>query len=220
MSKDPVQPTSPKDPGAAGGTTGDAPGVTGPIGPASSSRPPLRVPSRAVQPKARPALAPALEEWAQVVARLLPGAERDGATFELPAFRLPPERLLEACRTLRNTPESALDYLTCVSGVDYADHVEVVYHLFSIPHPGRGLVLKVDARKEGEDGMARVPSVTGLWPGADWHEREIFDLLGVRFEGHPDLRRILMPEGFDGGYPLRKGYVDAREQRHRKVRQR
>jgi NADH-quinone oxidoreductase subunit C len=177
----------------------------------------------------------------------VPGLEDDEATVGLPAFRVPRERLVEVAAALHQLPETPLNYLTCVSGVDYPDRIEVVYHVFSIQ--GRvGLVLKTSAPK-GADGDAGpggtapghdagsqagnghgaaapapdaelpwVPSVTVVWPGANWHEREAYDLLGVRFVGHPDLRRILMPEGFTGGYPLRKDYVDRREQRSRKVR--
>ena len=162
-------------------------------------------------------LSPDLEKLASQVAERLPFLERDTATVGLPAFRVAPDRLLEAAGGVRDV---GLEYLTCLSGVDYAEHIEVVYHVFSVAHPGRGLVLKVSAPKPDPRGLAELPSVTGIWPGADWHEREVFDLLGVRFTGHPDLRRILMPEGFDGGYPLRKDYVDEREQRPRKIRAR
>lgn len=172
-------------------------------------------------PPARPALSPALQNFQTVVARRLPAMEGDRQTIGLPAFRVDPADLLATCRTLREDPELGLDFLACLSGVDYPDHIDVVYHLFSIGHPDRGLVLKVAVPK-GPDaaGEVRLQSVTPVWLGADWHEREAFDLFGIRFEGHPDLRRILMPEGFDGGYPLRKDYVDRREQRVRKVRER
>jgi len=126
---------------------------------------------------------------------------------------------------LRQLPDTPLNYLTCLSGVDYEQHIEVVYHLFSIA--GRvGLALKVDSPKGGTPDEPApegapdpwLPSVTSVWPGANWHEREVFDLLGVHFVGHPDLRRILLPEGFSGGYPLRKDFVDQRPQRTPKVR--
>jgi NADH-quinone oxidoreductase subunit C len=195
----------------AAGTRAHA-ATTGAAAPRAPVRPPV--------PQDPPPLRPELEELAAAAARLLPGATRDTATFGLPAFRVPPEGLLEACGTVRNAPELSLEYLACLSGVDYPDHIEVVYHVFSIAHPGRGLVLKTAAPKSDAHGTVELPSVTGVWPGANWHEREVFDLLGVVFAGHPDLRRILMPEGFDGGYPLRKDYVDQREQRRRKVRQR
>ena len=183
-------------------------------------------------------LAPELQRLKERARADVPGLEEDEATVGIPAFRVPRERLLEAASALRGLRETPLDYLTCLSGVDYPDRIDVVYHLFSIA--GRvGLVLKSAApklsvqgaggRDGGPEGDAAppgvaaepwLPSVTGLWPGANWHEREVFDLLGVQFPGHPDLRRILMPEGFSGGYPLRKDYVDQREQRTRKVRAR
>lgn len=178
-------------------------------------------------------LPPELQAFADVVQAGVAGLERDTLSVGLPAFRVTRADMVDVCRALRALPGSGLDYLACLSGVDYPDHIDVVYHLFSVAHPGVGLVLKVAVPKEGGAGGTRpdasevptadlpwLPSVTGIWPGAEWHEREVFDLLGVRFDGHPDLRRILMPEGFTGGYPLRKDYVDRREQRVRKVRAR
>jgi NADH-quinone oxidoreductase subunit C len=196
---------------AAAGRAGGPAGAGATSGPASGAAAP-------------PPLPPELEAFRALVARKVPGLQPDTLTVGLPAFRVARERLLEVCRALRGDPELGLEYLACLSGVDYPDRIDVVYHLFSIARPGRGLVLKCGAPKEaggGEDGaLPWLPSVTSVWPGANWHEREVFDLLGVRFLGHPDLRRILMPEGFDGGYPLRKDYVDRREQRPRKVRPR
>ncbi len=113
--------------------------------------------------------------------------------------------LLPACRLLRNDPDLAFDLLSSVTGVDRlrlpecTPRFEVVYHLYSLPHKRR-LRLKVRV----DDGQA-VPSVTGVWETANWHEREVFDLFGVPFEGHPDLRRILMPDDWEG-HPLRKDY--------------
>jgi NADH:ubiquinone oxidoreductase subunit C len=158
--------------------------------------------------------------FADLVAAHLPALERDALAVGVPGFRAARDDLDAACRALRDTPEIALDYLVCCSGVDYAEHIDVLYHLCSIRHPGRALVLKCAAPKETGAELPWLPSVTPIWPGANWHEREIFDLLGVSFRGHPDLRRILMPEGFDGGHPLRKDYVDHRSQRERKVRPR
>ena len=162
---------------------------------------------------------PELETLRQVIARRLSHLEPDGATVGLPAFRVVRERLLETARQWRDAPEIGLEYLSCLSGVDYRDHIDVVYHVFSVAHPGRGAVLKVAAQKTGTAGPW-LPSVTAVWPGAEWHEREVFDLLGVRFTDHPDLRRILLSEGFSGGYPLRRDFSDERVQRERKVRQR
>ncbi len=94
-------------------------------------------------------------------------------------------------------------FLSDITGVDrfpVEPRFELNYHLVSIPHRA---VLCLRVRAHGNDPV--VPSVTTVWSTANWHEREIFDLFGVRFEGHPDLRRILMPEDWEG-YPLRKDY--------------
>jgi NADH-quinone oxidoreductase subunit C len=113
--------------------------------------------------------------------------------------------LLAACRFLRDDPELQFDFLSSVTGVDRLElperspRFEVVYHLYSL-HTKRRVRLKVRV-DEGE----AVPSLTELWPTANWHEREVFDMFGVPFSGHPDLRRILMPEDWEG-YPLRKDY--------------
>jgi NADH-quinone oxidoreductase subunit C len=106
---------------------------------------------------------------------------------------------------LCDDPETAMDCLNNETGVDYKDRIEVVYHLFSYKHR-HGCVLKV---KLPRDNPA-VATVEGIWRAADWMEREIFDLLGVNFEGHSDLRRILMPEDWPG-YPLRKDFVEPLE---------
>lgn len=112
------------------------------------------------------------------------------------------EALLEVATYLKNTPGLDFDYLTAVSGVDYIDYFEVVYHLTSIEH-NHSLVLK--ARCYNRDNPV-LPSVVGLWRTADFQEREIYDLLGISFEGHPNLRRIALWEGFDG-HPLRKDFL-------------
>jgi len=117
------------------------------------------------------------------------------------------EPMLDFASTLRD--EMGYDYLSSVTGVDYfpEDFMEVVYHLRKSTG-GAPLVLKVQVGREN----AHVPSLVPIYPGADFQEREAWDLLGIRFDGHPDLRRILMWEGFDG-HPLRKdwreGYFEA-----------
>lgn len=115
------------------------------------------------------------------------------------------EDLLRVCRFLRDDPDLAFDFLSDVTGVDRlllperSPRFEVVYHLYSLQHKRRlRLKVRVD---EGEP----VPTVTGIWVTATWHEREVYDLFGVPFEGHPDLRRILMPDDWEG-HPLRKDY--------------
>ncbi len=118
---------------------------------------------------------------------------------------LAPSDLPRVCRFLRDDPGLAFDLLLDVTGVDRlrlpesSPRFEVVYHVYSLQHRRR-LRLKVRV----EDGQA-LPTVTGIWPTANWHEREVYDLFGVPFDGHPDLRRILMPEDWEG-HPLRKDY--------------
>jgi NADH-quinone oxidoreductase subunit C len=128
--------------------------------------------------------------------------------------------LSEVCAFLRNDPDLRFDILNCISGVDYLEpdpkkapkagfepHTEVVYHLSSFTHKHR-FVLKVSLPRWKDDKpgeLPEVPSVVKLWPAADWHEREVYDLSGVWFTGHPDLRRILLAEDWVG-HPLRKDY--------------
>jgi NADH-quinone oxidoreductase subunit C len=116
-----------------------------------------------------------------------------------------PERIVEVVTKLRDEPAFRFDFLSDLSAVDYLPHgreprFEVVYHLYSTEHHHR---LRVKAPVTEEDPL--VPTVTGLWPIADWLEREVWDMFGIRFEGHPDLRRLLMYEAFQG-HPLRKDY--------------
>lgn len=125
--------------------------------------------------------------------------EREG--FE--GFIVSPDNLLEVMTALRD--EYSYDYLSSVTGVDYLpdDRMEVVYHLYRSTG-GSGLVIKTQTPRNN----AVVPSLVSIYPGADFQEREAWDLLGIRFEGHPDLRRILMWEGFEG-HPLRKDWQEA-----------
>ncbi|MDQ7827752.1 MAG: NADH-quinone oxidoreductase subunit C [Armatimonadota bacterium] len=132
-----------------------------------------------------------------------PRAEEKGPVFLTPGAWVPAQDLLAVCRFLRDDPAFRMDYLSWVTGVDWPQRgeLEVVYHLFSFTH-GHELLLKVRVPRDA----ARVPSVTPIWDGANWHEREAYDLLGIVFEGHPDLRRIMMTEDWVG-HPLRKDYV-------------
>lgn len=113
-----------------------------------------------------------------------------------------PPRIAEVCRWLRDDPEHSFEWLMCLSGVDRPpDAIEVVYHLHSQTH-GSKLVLKAVLDRENP----RVPTVDPVWKVANWHEREAYDMFGVVFEGHPDLRRILLPFDWEG-HPLLKDYV-------------
>lgn len=137
-----------------------------------------------------------------------------------PWIEVAAEGIVEVCTYLRNEPSLAFDYLNGVTAVDYLHtdekkaakaewepHLEVVYHLFSMQHK-HSLVLKVMLPRWNNDEAGELPeidSVSGVWSIADWHEREVYDLLGVYFKGHPNLRRILCPEDWVG-HPLRKDY--------------
>ena len=110
--------------------------------------------------------------------------------------------ILEVCRFLNQTAGLDFDYLVNLTGVDYLDYLEVVYHLASLKH-NHSLVLK--ARCYDREQPV-VPSVISVWQGADFQEREAYDLLGIRFEGHPNMKRIFLWEGFQG-YPLRRDYL-------------
>ncbi len=116
--------------------------------------------------------------------------------------KLPAEQLQVAAKLAKN--EYGFDYLSAITAVDWRDRFELLYHLYSYsPNRESGcLVLRVSLPHE-EYPLA--PSLTGIWPGADFQEREIFDLMGIKFVGHPDLRRILLADDFPG-HPLRKGY--------------
>ena len=113
------------------------------------------------------------------------------------------EELVEICRFLKSDPDLRYELLLDVAGVDYLGReprFEVVYHLYSIPYNHR---LRLKVRVPESDPV--VPSVIHVWSTANWHERETFDMLGIRFADHPDLRRIYMPDDYPG-HPLRKDF--------------
>lgn len=112
-----------------------------------------------------------------------------------------PDKLFDICHTLRDDEEFLFDYLMSISGMDLEENLGVVYHLYSMKLKHK-LVLKVTAPKTNP----KVPSVEMIWRTADWHEREAYDLMGVQFEGHHNLIRILCPYDWEG-HPLRKDYV-------------
>lgn len=106
----------------------------------------------------------------------------------------------ERCRTDAKLQFNLLTDATCVDRYPVEPRFELKYHLVSIPRRDR---VRLQVRLSGQDPM--VDSLVAVWPGANWLEREIFDLFGIRFNGHPDLRRILLPEDWEG-YPLRRDY--------------
>jgi len=112
------------------------------------------------------------------------------------------QKLPEIAAFLRD--EIGFDYLSNLTSVDHPDHFEVVYHLYSIRNPAPPFVLKVMLEDKENP---RLPSVVGVWEGANFQEREVYDLMGIVFEGHPNLERILLWDGFPG-HPLRKDFTN------------
>jgi NADH-quinone oxidoreductase subunit C len=119
---------------------------------------------------------------------------------DLVSARVTRECLVEFCRKAKDSPKLDFKCLLCISVVDYKESFQVVYHLLSV-QMGHRMVVKVDLPYDAP----KVPSVTSVWKGADWHEREGADLFGVDFENHPDPRPLLLWEGFEG-HPMRKDY--------------
>jgi len=118
-----------------------------------------------------------------------------------PWIKIARDRAEGICLYLRDEPSLQFDYLMCLSGVELSDgNLGVVYHLSSIIHKHK-IVLKTVCSKEDP----HIQSASAVWGTANWHEREAFDMFGIIFDGHPDLRRILLPDDWEG-YPLRKDY--------------
>ena len=138
-------------------------------------------------------------EVAKQIAKQLPEAVIE-ASGE--AILVNSESIFDVAEYLKSRPELDFDYLNYITAVDYYDYFEVVYQLTSLKH-NHSLVLKT--RCYDRDNPV-VPSVVGLWRGADFQEREIYDLMGISFPGHPNLKRIVLWEGFEG-HPLRKDYL-------------
>jgi NADH-quinone oxidoreductase subunit C/D len=147
-------------------------------------------------------------EETQVLADRINQAIGEGSvTPEKDTLVVDPERLIQVGAYLRDTEELAYNLLSNVTGMDYLGRdprFEVVYHLYSTSRGGGPLVLK--ARTMEEEPV--IPSLTSVWPSADLQEREVWDLYGIRFPGHPNLKRILLWEGFHG-HPMRKDYDEA-----------
>ena len=113
-----------------------------------------------------------------------------------------PARIGLAAAFLRDDPELDFQFLNSISAVDYVEYFDLVYHLTSISKQSSALF---KARIYGRDGLS-IPSVYSVWRGADFQEREIWDLMGIHFEGHPNMKRIMLWEGFEG-HPLRKDFL-------------
>ena len=114
-----------------------------------------------------------------------------------------PDHLYQLSKQLKEDTDTSFDYMFCQTGIDWLENMEVVYHLRSTSH-GHEVVVRTQITDRENP---TVDSVYDLWKTADFHEREIFDLLGIRFNNHPDLRRIFLDDDWEG-FPLRKDYVD------------
>ena len=138
-----------------------------------------------------------------ILTPLVPEADYEvGPSIDFATVYVPADRLVDTCRILRDTPALRFDVLTEITAADYLPReprYEVVYHLLSIPNRAR-LRLKVRVPADGT-----VPTVQGVWKGAGWQEREVWDMFGILIDGHGDLRRLLMPEDWEG-HPGRKDY--------------
>ena len=144
---------------------------------------------------------PPLEELKSVVEQLLPGVS---LTAEGTSLVVSPNDVTAVCRCLKETERFRCDYLANLTAVDYPQEqrMDVIYHLYSMAHKHGPVTLRVKLDR----ARAVVDSVTPIWRGAEYQEREVYDLFGVTFTGHPDLRRILMWDEFIG-HPMRKDYV-------------
>lgn len=189
---------------AAGGTATDAPAA------GAAAERPARVPRAAkaeepAEPKAPSPKQPLLDKLvADLQAAIAPDAIEGAVINEyndhLPTLTVKSEHWLAVAQWLRDEPEWSCNYLRNLSGVDLSTEMEVVYHLIGLSTK-QEVAVRVKTNRE----QPSIASVTPLWPTANWNEREVYDLLGIDFPGHPDLRRIMMPDDWVG-HPLRKDY--------------
>lgn len=138
------------------------------------------------------------------IATVMPSASPSGQNF-LIIFK---ERLVEVLQFLYSSDKTYFDFLSSITGVDNGPTgatIDVVYNLYSIPYDHH-LMIKVELRRNVEgESIPEIPSVSSIWRTADWLERETYDLVGINFTDHPDMRRILLPADWEG-HPLRKDY--------------
>jgi NADH/F420H2 dehydrogenase subunit C len=150
---------------------------------------------------------PAVDQLKAAIERGSPGVS---ITVEGASLRVQPHELVRVCQWLKSAPDFQMDYVSNLTAVDYppdpaaggAGRMDIVYHLYSMAQKHGPVALKVTLPRSNP----AIASLTTVYRGAEFQEREVYDLFGVTFEGHPDLRRILMWDGF-AGHPMRKDYV-------------
>ena len=138
----------------------------------------------------------------ELAERLSQAIQESVDQWDSTAVWVDPPRIQEVARFLRDDPELDFQFLNSISAVDYIEYFELVYHLTSFERQHTAVV---KARVYGRESLS-VPSVYDVWRGADFQEREVWDLMGIHFEGHPNMKRIVLWEGFEG-HPLRKDYL-------------
>lgn len=125
-----------------------------------------------------------------------------------PAIIVPAQRIADICQLLHSHPATYFDYLACITALDNGPAIgslEVIYNLYSIPYNLQLMIKLAVPRNKPNEPLPTVPTISHIWQAANWHEREAYDLLGIYFAGHPDLRRILLPADWKG-HPLRVDY--------------
>jgi NADH:ubiquinone oxidoreductase subunit C len=143
------------------------------------------------------------EELTTLITSLVPD-QKPGISKQYPEFILPADKIHEVAKTLKENPQTKMDYLFSLTAADRKDGLNVIYHLTSTEYH-HTVVLRV-ILTDRENPM--VATVSDLWSGAEYLEREVFDLFGIKFENHPDLRRLFLDDEWVG-YPLRKDYKDS-----------
>jgi len=150
-----------------------------------------------------------VEEIKSAIEAAVPGAQVELVLNPSPSgqhsLRIQPGQAVAVAKFLRDDAEFKLDYLSNVTGVDWPSYLEAVYHLYSVEKKHGPVILRM--RTVNRTDQVELPSLTPIWRSAEFQEREIFDLFGIVFTGHPDLRRLLMWDGFKD-HPMRRDYVD------------
>ncbi|MBI2833581.1 MAG: NADH-quinone oxidoreductase subunit C [Acidobacteria bacterium] len=144
-----------------------------------------------------------------ILQKSAPDVSLEAATaIDQPTLVVPRERLVDVCHALRHEPELDFGLLADVTAVDWwprEPRFAIIYHLACVETTAVGAPKRLRLKVLVPGADARVPTVSEIWPSANWAEREVWDLVGIVFDGHPDLRRLLMPDDWEG-HPLRKDY--------------